>query len=103
MAGRARGSWLVLVMAPEAPALIRGKARPVGYMVKVDPEGGPAIGKYGAAGDIDPANQIFLENVPPGRYVIVGRPNPSSGEVRSEPLVVELKGGQAVEVVIFAK
>ncbi len=81
----------------------RGKARPAGCMVKVDPEGGPAIGKYGAAGDVDPTNQIFLENVPPGRYVIVGRPNPSSGEDRSEPLVVELKGGQAVEVVIFAK
>ena len=81
----------------------RGKARPAGYMVKVDPEGGPAIGKYGAAGDIDPANQIFQENVPPGRYVIVGRPNPSSGEDRPEPLVVELKGGQAVEVVIFAR
>ncbi len=44
-----------------------------------------------------------FENVPPGRYVMRGQPNPSSGDQRTEGVTVELKGGQAADVLLIAK
>ena len=57
-----------------------GKERPDGYMVKIEPEGGEAVGTYGGSGNIDAKNQMTFENVPPGRYVLRGQPNPGSGD-----------------------
>jgi hypothetical protein len=80
-----------------------GKERPDGYIVKIEPEGGEAIGKFGGSGNIDAGNQISFENLPPGRYALRGQPNPSSGDQRTEPVTVDLKGGQAAEVTLKAK
>jgi Carboxypeptidase regulatory-like domain len=80
-----------------------GKARPSGYMVKLVPEGGEAVGKYGASGDIDAANKLVLEDIPPGRYVLTGRANPSSGDDQTAPVTIELKGGETAEVTLTAK
>jgi len=77
-----------------------GKARPDGYMVMIEPEGGEAVGKYGGSGNLDANNQISFENVPPGRYVLRGRPNPSSGDQLTEPVTVDLKGGQTSDVTL---
>ncbi len=41
--------------------------------------------------------------VPPGRYVLRGRPNPGSDAEETEPVTVDLKGGQAAEVTLKAK
>jgi hypothetical protein len=70
--------------------------------VKIEPEGGEAVGKYGGSGQIDRKNQFRFENVPPGRYVLSGHPNPSSGDQSSEILTIDLKGGQAAEVILKA-
>ncbi len=80
-----------------------GKMRPDGYLVKIEPEGGEAIGMYGGSGNLDDASQMVFKNVPPGRYVLRGQPNPSSGDERTEPITVDLKGGQASEVTLKAK
>jgi hypothetical protein len=80
-----------------------GKKRPDGYMVRIEPRGGDAIGRYGGSGNIDAKNQIAFENVPPGRYVLRGQPNPTSGDERTEPVIVDLKGGVASEVSLKAK
>ena len=80
-----------------------GKERPDGYMVKIEPEGGEAVGKYGGSGNIDAKNQMSFENVPPGRYVLRGQPNPGSSDEQTEPVTVDLKGGQASEVTLKAK
>ncbi len=80
-----------------------GAERPSGYLVSIAPEGGEAVGKYGGSGNIDAKNQIAFENVPPGRYVLRGQPNPSSGDQRTEPLTVDLKGGQTTELTLKAK
>jgi hypothetical protein len=80
-----------------------GKPRPSGYMVRIAPEGGEAIGSYGGAGDIDPDNRITYKDVPPGRYVLTGRPNPSTGDDQTAPVTVELKGGETAEVTLVAK
>jgi hypothetical protein len=79
-----------------------GAQRPEGYMVKIEPEGGEAVGKYGGSGQIDRRNQIRFEDLPPGRYVLRGQPNPSSGDQSSEILTIDLKGGQAAEVTLQA-
>jgi hypothetical protein len=76
---------------------------PPGYIVEVAPEGGEAVGKWGGSGQIDPKNQITFENIPPGRYTIVGHPNPSSQNDRTPPMAVELKGGETTEHTIVAK
>ncbi len=80
-----------------------GKARPSGYMVRMVPEGGEAVGKYSASGDIDAGNQLVLRDVPPGRYVLTGRPNPSSGDDQTAAITVELKGGETAVVTLTAK
>jgi hypothetical protein len=78
-----------------------GKPRAGGYMVRIEPEGGEAIGKYGGAGDIDAKGQIAFEGVPPGRYVLRGQPNPSNGNQQmARPVTVDLVGGRTTEVTL---
>jgi hypothetical protein len=80
-----------------------GKERPTGYIVSIAPEGGEVVGSYGGSGTIDAGCQITFEIVPPGRYVLRGRPNPGSASEETEPVTVDLKGGQAAEVTLKAK
>jgi hypothetical protein len=80
-----------------------GTQQPGGYIVELHPESGDAVGTYGGSGNINAQNQIAFENVPPGRYVLRGHPNPSSGDQRTEPVTVDLKGGQAAEITLKAK
>ena len=80
-----------------------GKERPAGYMVSIAPEGGEVVGSYGGSGNIDARNQMTFEIVPPGRYVLRGRPNPGSDAEETGPVTVDLKGGQAAEVTLKAK
>jgi hypothetical protein len=80
-----------------------GKPRPEGYIVQIAPEGGEAVGSYGGSGNINAQQQIAFENVPPGRYVLHGRPNPGSDDQQTEAVTVDLKGGQALEVTLKAK
>ena len=80
-----------------------GKERPAGYMVRIAPEGGEVVGSYGGSGNIDARNQMTFEIVPPGRYVLRGRPNPGSDAEETGPVTVDLKGGQAAEVTLKAK
>jgi hypothetical protein len=80
-----------------------GKERPAAYIVRIEPEGGEAVGKYGGSGHINDKNQIAFDNVPPARYVLRGHPNPSSGDQETDPITVDLKGGQTAEIKLSAK
>ena len=80
-----------------------GKTRPEGYIVTIAPEGGSVVGSWGGSGNIDAQNQIAFTDVPPGRYVFQGQPNPSSGNQQTEPVTVELKGGRLAEITLQAK
>ena len=62
-----------------------------------------SIAIHPAPGVIDAESRITFENVPPGRYVLRGRPNPSSADERTEPVTVDLKGGQRTEVTLRAR
>jgi hypothetical protein len=80
-----------------------GKERPKGYVVHIAPEGGEAVGKYGGSGQINDNNEITFEHVPPGRYVLHGRPNPGSDDQQTDPVTVELQGGKTTVVTLPAK
>jgi hypothetical protein len=80
-----------------------GTQRPEAYIVQITPEGGDRIGTFGGTGHINDKNQIAFENVPPGRYVFQGRPNPSTEGQETDAVTVELKGGQTAEVKLNAK
>jgi hypothetical protein len=78
-------------------------ARPNEYLVQIAPEGGERVGSWGGSGSIDDKNQITFKEVPPGRYVLHGKPNPSSRGDETEPVTVDLKGGEMNELTIKAK
>lgn len=80
-----------------------GTVRPEEYIVEIEPEGGSAIGKWGGSAKIDANNLVSFENVPPGRYVLTGHPNPSRADQRTKPLTIDLKGGQTAEIKLPAK
>jgi hypothetical protein len=73
------------------------------YIVKVAPEAGEAVGRWGGSGNLDANGSMKFENVPPGRYTVKGRPNPGTDEQETEPQTVELLGGESVEVILKAK
>jgi hypothetical protein len=77
-------------------------ARTDGYIVEMKPEDGEAIGKWGGSGQIDAENRMVFKDVPPGRYVIVGKPNPSNGDDHTQTVTVELVGGRSTEVTLIA-
>jgi hypothetical protein len=52
---------------------------------------------------IDAAGQITFRGVPPGKYVVKGRPNPGSEKETTTPITVELRGGQQSEVRLQAR
>lgn len=80
-----------------------GQKRPKEYMVELEPEGGKAVGKYGGLGTIDRKNSFVFENVPPGKYVVKGHPNPTSQSQISDAITVDLQGDDPADVTIKAK
>jgi Carboxypeptidase regulatory-like domain len=99
-----------LVFKLERSAQIRvtvafpGGERPSGYQVEIDAEGGRAVGQWGGSGDIDQQNQIVFSDMPPGRYILQGHPNPFtiSRDKRSKPVTIDVKGGQSAEITLSA-
>jgi hypothetical protein len=77
--------------------------RPEGYIVNIAPEDGEGVGKWGGSGNINAENRIHFEQIPPGRYVFYGRPNPGSEAQQTAPVVVDLQGGQTKEITLRAK
>ncbi len=61
------------------------------------------IGSWGGSGQIDDKNVITFENIPEGKYVIYGRPNPGSNDQKTDSKTVDLKGGKTAEVTLNAR
>jgi hypothetical protein len=81
------------------------KERPHDYVVEIEAEGGRAVGSWGGSGSIDQENQIVYAGVPPGRYVIQGRPNPysPSRHEQTTPVTIELQAGQSAQITLRAR
>jgi hypothetical protein len=80
-----------------------GRQRPDGYIVRIEPEGGETVGKYGGSGNINDKDQMTFDFVPPGRYVVRGHPNPSSDDRQTTPMTIDVEGGKTAEVKLVAK
>ena len=80
-----------------------GADRPEAYIVELKPEGGEAVGKWSGSGEIDARNQIEFDDVPPGRYVLQGRPNPSRRNQQTRPIPIILNVGRSIEVTLPAR
>jgi hypothetical protein len=96
-----------LTMKPAATLVVTvdfdGADLEAGYVVHVVPEEGQATGRWSGTGNIDANFSIRYENIPPGKYVVTGRPNPGSDDQETEPLTVELVGGESTDVILKAK
>lgn len=79
------------------------KAKPNSYLVNIQPEGGSKVGSWGGSGNVDASGFIKFENVPPGKYVLWGRPNPGSDAEQTEKATVDVTGGKTTEVSLQAK
>ncbi|AMV40146.1 carboxypeptidase-like regulatory domain-containing protein [Planctomyces sp. SH-PL62] len=80
-----------------------GKKRAGDYVVKLSPEGGDVVGSYGGSGNIDAKDQMYFAILPPGRYVLTGRPNPGSESEETEPVTIDVKAGPAAEITLKAR
>jgi protocatechuate 3,4-dioxygenase beta subunit len=102
----ARGIELSMMRSAGVRILVEfdGPRPPGGYIVEIEPESGSVVGSWGGSGEIDAANRIAFHEAPPGRYVLKGRPNPSSGnQHQAGPVTIELKGGQTLPVTLHAR
>ena len=80
-----------------------GKAKPEDYLVKIEPEGGLVIGSWGGNASVDGSGFARFTNVPPGKYVLWGRPNPGADSDETRKVPVEVKGGETREVTVKAR
>jgi protocatechuate 3,4-dioxygenase beta subunit len=78
-------------------------ARPAEYIVEITPKGGNKIGSWGGSAQIDETNSYTFRNVPPGEYVITGRPNPSREGDSTQPHAVQLKAGKMSSIRLQAR
>ena len=81
----------------------KGAAPIKGYMIDLEPEGGNVVGSWGGSATVNEKGQYAFENVPPGKYILVGHPNPGGDRDKTDPVTVELKGGEIKEVTLTAK
>jgi hypothetical protein len=98
---------LLLAMRPSSQIVVTvdfsWATRPEAYIVNIEPEGGSRVGTWGGSGHIDAKNQISFNDVPPGRYVLIGSPNPTTDKQKTDPTVVDLKGGETLKIKLSAK
>ncbi len=77
--------------------------RPEGYMVDIEPKGGNVVGSWGGSSRINKENIVTFNDVPPGRYILRGHPNPHSPKQVSEPIPIDLQGGVTEEITLNVK
>ncbi|MFO0959278.1 MAG: carboxypeptidase-like regulatory domain-containing protein [Isosphaeraceae bacterium] len=96
---------LSMLKAAQARILVDfgGRDRPGAYIVQIVPEGGEAVGKWSGSATIDPEGRASFQDVPPGKYLITGRPNPGGDDEQAGPIAVDLKGGETAEIKLKAR
>ncbi|OAI51608.1 hypothetical protein AYO47_01350 [Planctomyces sp. SCGC AG-212-M04] len=74
-----------------------------GYIVNVAPEGGETIGSWGGGSNLGPDGTCEFSHIPPGRYVVHGRPNPGNDKEQTDPVTVDIKPHETAQVKLTAK
>jgi hypothetical protein len=78
------------------------------YMVEIAEEGvdltkGGGIGSWGGSANIGVDGTFTFENIPPGCYIVTGKPNPGRIDDRTEPLKVKIEGRDRHSIKLIAK
>ena len=78
------------------------------YMVEIAEEGvdltkGGGIGSWGGSASIGTDGTFTFENIPPGQYVVTGKPNPGRIDDRTDPIKVEIEGKDRHSIKLIAK
>lgn len=74
-----------------------------GYIVNVAPEGGEKIGSWGGGSNLGADGTCEFSHIPPGRYVVHGRPNPGREADKTESVTVDIKPHETAQVTLTAK
>lgn len=72
------------------------------YIVEMHPVGGEKVGSWGGSANLGQDDTVTFRDVPPGRYEVVGHPNPHSARQRTQALQVNLEGGKDLQVELEA-
>lgn len=99
-------SDLKLRMTPAAKLVVKvsfAEERPPNYIVELEPEGGNRVGSWGGSANVDDKNQVTFRNVPPGKYILRGHPNPTTESDVTDPVEVDLRGDEEKSIDLRAK
>ena len=75
---------------------------PFGGEEGVDRTKGGGIGSWGGSANIGVDGTFTFENIPPGHYVVTGKPNPGRIDDRTEPIKVEIEGKDRHSIKLIA-
>ncbi len=85
-----------------------GKPITAKYIVEIEKEGmdltkGGRHGSWGGSANIGENGTYTFKNVPPGRYIVTGKPNPGRIHKRTEPTMVKIEGKDHQSIELIAK
>ncbi|MDC0935531.1 carboxypeptidase-like regulatory domain-containing protein [Pirellulales bacterium] len=87
----------------EVVVLFHTTEPPDDYIVELEPAGGSAVGKWSGSSKINDENKVVFRNIPPGKYALVGHPNPTAADEKTLPISIELFGGKSRSFTLHAK
>ncbi len=70
------------------------------FLVELEPEGGGKLGSWGGSMRIKEDGSFAFKGVPPGAYVLVGRPNPMRKGEATDPQSIVITAGKAVTLIL---
>jgi len=82
---------------------IKGEPVTENFMVNIEAEGGPKVGSWGGSANIQADGTYTFKGVPPGRYLVSGRPNPGSSKYEPDEKLVNVESGATTDVQILRK
>jgi len=74
-----------------------------GYMVNLRDARGDAVGRFGGGGNINANNVMVFSEVPPGKYLVSGQPNPGRIDQKTGEVEITVVGGKETSVELQAK
>lgn len=80
-----------------------GKPPKTKYLVNISPVGGDKVGSWGGSGNIDDSHETSFQNIPPGEYILYGRPNPGSDSEKTKEVKIKIEGGEKQEITLKAR
>jgi hypothetical protein len=81
-------------------SVLLSKPRAGDYVVRIRDARGKEPGTWGGSGNLNADDWIDFTDIPAGKYVVSGQPNPGSADRRTDEIEVEVVGGQRVELQI---